>query len=96
MALARTIGTLKATDDLPNFPQLVWQIVQAIVNIAFPLIRTELATIIAEDGQNTGERMEELVPLVCTVVEFLHDFANIIVQRVCANLQDQPTLAVYL
>lgn len=92
--LARIIGTLKSNDELQNYPQIIWQIVQVIIKDVCPLIQSELNTIFMERGAH-NERMEDLVPVISTIVEFMREFAKIIVDNASKNIQHQPIIEVY-
>jgi hypothetical protein len=96
MALARIIGTLKTNDEIRNLPQLVWEITEVIAKNVCPIVQTELQMIFSDHGENSYDRLEDFVPLICTMVEYTHDYSSIILDKISKDINDQSIINIYL
>uniref|UniRef100_A0A914LKP3 Exportin-1/Importin-beta-like domain-containing protein n=1 Tax=Meloidogyne incognita TaxID=6306 RepID=A0A914LKP3_MELIC len=94
LGLTRILDTIKSNDELRNLPRLLWQLISALTQIILPQILMELD--FSQIGsEQLMEKMEDLTPLICTIVEFAHEYAKNIVDFVCKNFYEQVVVEVY-
>uniref|UniRef100_A0A914NH32 Exportin-1/Importin-beta-like domain-containing protein n=1 Tax=Meloidogyne incognita TaxID=6306 RepID=A0A914NH32_MELIC len=94
MGLTRILDTIKSNDELRNLPRLLWQLISALTQIILPQILMELD--FSQIGsEQLMEKMEDLTPLICTIVEFAHEYAKNIVDFVCKNFHEPLVVEVY-
>jgi len=94
LGLTRILDTIKSNDELRNLPRLLWQLISALTQIILPQILMELD--FSQIGsEQLMEKMEDLTPLICTIVEFAHEYAKNIVDFVCKNFNEQLVVEVY-
>ncbi|KAL7073738.1 hypothetical protein ACQ4LE_007671 [Meloidogyne hapla] len=99
LGLTRILDTIKSNDELRNLPRLLWQLISALTEIILPQILMELdfaqRESIGNGSEQLIEKMEDLTPLICTIVEFAHEYAKNIVDFVCKNFNEQLVVEVY-
>ncbi|CAK5026587.1 unnamed protein product [Meloidogyne enterolobii] len=94
LGLTRILDTIKSNDELRNLPRLLWQLISALTQIILPQILMELD--FSQIGsEQLMEKMEDLTPLICTIVEFGHEYAKNIVDFVCKNFYEPLVVEVY-
>ncbi|KAF7638454.1 Xpo1 domain-containing protein [Meloidogyne graminicola] len=95
MGLTRILDTIKSNDGLRNLHRLLWQLTSALTNSVLPQILMEL-NLPQEETDNLLEKMEDISPLISTIVEFAQEYSKYIVDFVCKNYNEQSIVEVYL
>ncbi|KAL3117206.1 hypothetical protein niasHT_007609 [Heterodera trifolii] len=96
--LTRILLTIKSIEGLAQMPKLIWQITQFVARDVCPRVQTELNSLLSLNQQHnhSSDGMNELVPLVCAIAEFGHDFMFCILKIVCNNIENQNIVNVFI